>query len=69
MKCPDCDSVSLTPYADEGDGKCSECHGTGMGGVLEDLADYANPLGSQGSECWKCHGTGQCQTCGGSGIV
>jgi DnaJ-class molecular chaperone len=69
MKCPDCDSVNLTPYTDQGDGRCSECHGTGAGGVIEDLIDGLNPLSNQESECQKCHGTGQCQTCGGSGIV
>lgn len=69
MRCPDCDSVSLIPYADEGNGKCSKCNGTGTGGVIEDFIDGFNPLGSQGSECQECHGTGQCQTCGGSGTV
>jgi DnaJ-class molecular chaperone len=68
-RCPDCDSVKINPFVDEGDGNCSECHGTGEGVLLEQLVDSFNPFGRQGTECWKCHGTGQCQTCGGSGIV
>lgn len=66
-QCPDCNSVKI--FANEGDGKCSVCHGTGDGGFLDQLADATNPFRRQGTECWKCHGTGQCQTCGGNGVV
>jgi hypothetical protein len=34
-KCPDCDSVKVNPFLNEGDGKCSVCHGTGEGGLLD----------------------------------
>lgn len=68
-QCPDCNSVKVNPLLSEGDGKCSVCHGTGEGGLLDNLADVTNPFGRQGTECFKCHGTGQCQTCGGNGVV
>jgi len=69
VRCPDCDSVKITPAIDEGDGNCSECHGSGKGGLLDQLIDSFNPFDCDGTDCWKCDGTGQCQTCGGSGIV
>jgi hypothetical protein len=68
-QCPDCDSVKINPFLNEGDGKCTVCHGTGEGGLLDQFVDATNPFGRQGTECFKCHGTGQCQTCGGNGVV
>lgn len=69
QQCPDCNSVKVNPFLNEGDGKCSVCHGTGEGGMLDQLADATNPFGRQGTKCFKCHGTGQCQSCGGHGVV
>lgn len=66
---PDCDSVKIDPFLNEADGNCSVHHGTGKGRFLEQLADSTNPFGGQGTQRSKCHGTGQCQTCGGSGVV
>lgn len=68
-QCPDCDSVKISPFLNQGDGRCSVCHGTGQGGMLDQFVDATNPLGRQGTTCFKCHGTGQCQTCGGKGVV
>lgn len=69
-RCPDCDAVAVLPiYSDRGNGQCSECHGTGEGGIFEDVADSLNPLYSVKSECDKCHGSGICRTCGGSGVI
>jgi DnaJ-class molecular chaperone len=71
-KCPDCYSVKTTlslilTGEEEGDGKCSACYGTGHSQIIfDELID-----GMTGSEtdCDECHGTGQCQTCGGTGVV
>ncbi len=64
-KCPNCYSARLTLDGERGDGKCDACSGTGkeqsLGGILSDFT------GLRGSDCYKCHGTGTCQTCRGSG--
>ena len=65
-QCRDCDGVKI--FANEGDGKCSVCHGDGRGGILDQVADGLNPWDVK-TGCWKCHGTGQCQSCGGTGLV
>ena len=52
-RCPDCDSGFL-----EGDGKCAQCHGTGINTQL----DSAQP------KCPYCAGTGVCRSCGGTGL-
>jgi hypothetical protein len=71
MECPDCDSneFDLTkPGYFIGNGDCSECHGTGesqayLDQLQEDAFDVDRP------DCEVCTGTGQCQTCGGTGEV
>ena len=65
-QCPDCDSIKIFPGVEEGNGKCDVCHGEGYGSFLD---QFAASLAHDKSECWKCNGTGQCQTCGGSGVV
>jgi hypothetical protein len=64
-KCPDCygssDLIGLY-----GDGKCDECYGTG-----EDQ-NFITQIGSSvlgADPCWKCEGTGTCQTCDGDGEI
>jgi hypothetical protein len=63
-KCPDCDSTSdLLGLI--GDGKCSQCHGAReqlLSGLNKTI--FGTPL-----ECYKCSGSGACQTCGGTGEV
>lgn len=56
--CPDCDGPAIDFGYGAGDGKCSVCHGIGNLGLT-----------MLGNECYKCNGTGVCQTCGGSGEV
>jgi DnaJ-class molecular chaperone len=62
--CPDCDGPAIDLGYGAGNGKCSVCHGTGFGGIVDQIA--AGLVGKE-SECWKCGGSGDCQTCGGSG--
>ena len=62
-QCPDCDSVKIFPGVNEGDGKCSVCHGDGYG-------DFFSRIGGGGKgQCYNCGGSGDCPTCGGSGTV
>jgi len=64
--CPDCDGESL--FDDEiGDGKCSECHGTGL--ELDPLEALVEALGDEPQTCKECEGSGKCQTCKGDGYL
>ena len=65
-KCQDCNSIKIFPGTNEGDGKCSTCHGTGNGDLLDQVV---HGLLWGKSECQVCKGSGVCQTCGGTGIV
>ena len=65
-KCPDCDSVEINIFIDKGNGKCSECHGTGLGGALD---QFVSSVVNERSVCEYCNGTKQCQTCGGTGLI
>ncbi len=66
-QCPDCDSVR--PFTDlpAGNGKCSACHGSGFGDVDTAIIEFFD--GAESPACAKCYGSGQCQTCKGTGIV
>jgi len=69
-KCPGCDSIAILNSAfgfPQGDGKCSECHGTGYGDALDQMID--GMFGTEAQGCLACDGTGICQICGGSGEV
>jgi len=67
-KCPDCDGVKI--LFDEGDGKCSRCHGTGGPDIIAALADNINVFpDAEPSKCYVCAGSGVCQTCGGTGVT
>jgi len=63
-ECPDCDNILIRLPDSIGDGKCSDCHGTGI-----DAADAMINILSDEHPCNTCNGTGQCQTCGGTGEV
>jgi hypothetical protein len=52
-RCPDCDGGWF-----EGNGKCAQCHGTGINTQLD----------SDQPKCPFCDGTGLCRSCGGTGI-
>ncbi len=57
--CPDCDY--------HGDGKCSECHGSGNEtDVFEALAES---LSGQSQKCKNCGSNGKCPTCKGEGRI
>lgn len=64
-KCLNCYSSRITLHGERGDGKCDVCYGTGkeqsLGGIISDLT------GTRDNDCYKCHGTGTCRTCNGSG--
>ena len=70
-RCTDCQSIDLsTLFASKGNGRCSECDGTGHDGVAEGLVHLATFGIENGKiDCKTCSGTGQCQTCGGTGEV
>ena len=56
LKCPDCaEGIPLVG----GNGKCSQCFGSGIN----------LRLNSPDRQCEKCQGTGTCPTCQGSGVV
>jgi mono/diheme cytochrome c family protein len=38
--CPDCDGMRITVGYDEGDGVCSECHGTGKDNFPNVVENY-----------------------------
>lgn len=64
-KCPDCDGT--IGLFGNGDGKCSECRGSGENPFI--LDEMAEALGSEPKECHNCNGTGDCPTCGGTGEI
>lgn len=66
-RCPDCYSVKILLIGDEGDGLCSECYGTGHSQIIFD--QLIDGMTGEETECLECNGTGQCQTCGGTGVV
>ncbi len=65
--CPDC-SYNLS-YLFKHDGKCKNCNGTGEAGdIAESIKDLITAgLVEADYTCRVCSGTGQCQTCGGTG--
>jgi RecJ-like exonuclease len=66
-QCPDCDSIRIFSQLPQGNGKCSACHGTGVGEFLDTgILEMQN--GEQPA-CEECLGTGQCLTCTGTGVV
>jgi len=66
-KCPDCDGDSMLDPTGRGNGKCSECHGSG--GELDPLDGLAEALSNSPQTCKECGGSGDCQTCGGDGYL
>jgi len=64
--CSDCGSNAA--FFSVGDGKCSECDGSGEKHSLTD--DFASMVGClEPEDCDECDGTGECQTCDGTGEV
>ena len=54
--CPECDDWSILSG---GNGRCSQCHGTGINSRMNDPVP----------ECPGCRGTGVCVRCSGSGLA
>lgn len=65
-RCTECDRVEINIFIDKGNGKCKECHGTGLGDALD---QFISSVVHENSACYYCNGTGQCQNCGGTGEV
>lgn len=67
-KCPDCDAIRigstlLSPSeGGEGNGVCSECHGTKVQTQFTFGLTDADP-------CRNCNGSGECPTCRGEGVL
>jgi hypothetical protein len=70
-QCPDCDDVRIGLHigVTPGNGVCRHCHGGGVGGFADQLADATNPFGRGHIECAYCDGKGRCKTCRGKGVV
>ena len=67
-KCNDCDQTITNVFdPNEGNGKCSHCHGKGkVYGIRDQFAsDFMG--GEDYHTCEVCDGSGICQTCNGSG--
>lgn len=64
-KCPDCLGSAAFSH-DRGDGKCSECNGTG--GELNVFEAGVEALAGHSQRCKACRGSRICQTCHGDGV-
>jgi len=61
QRCPDCQAPEV--LSGRGNGECAACYGLAkVGTIADEIAGGKRP-------CSACHGTGQCQTCGGTGLV
>jgi DnaJ-class molecular chaperone len=54
--CPDCDVP--------GEGDCRACHGTGKIPSDKSFGEFPAEIA-----CPRCKGSGNCQTCGGLGVI
>ena len=66
-RCFDCDSIRMFCDPQEGNGKCSACHGTGFSEFLDSVE--IEFLNGGPPSCEECYGTGICPTCNGSGVL
>jgi hypothetical protein len=69
IQCPKCYGTKGFPGLEAGDGKCDQCQGTGAAGLFEGALESFNILNDERAKCFKCKGTGICQTCSGAGIL
>ena len=66
-ECPDCAGPDLgTLFGGKGNGKCHDCRGEGKIYGIEDIVSGLAGFDNFHT-CRQCSGTGQCQTCGGTG--
>lgn len=71
-RCTDCQSIDLSGwgFTSKGNGRCKDCDGTGHDKLTEAIVQFGTFGTETGKyDCKTCYGTGQCQTCGGTGIV
>lgn len=70
-RCKDCRSIDMAPLLiSKGDGRCKDCDGTGHDRTAEALVDFGTLGLVDGKiDCKTCYGTGQCQSCGGTGFI
>lgn len=71
-RCKDCQSIDLSGWGltSKGNGRCRECNGSGHDLATEALVQFFTlGLEDDKRDCNTCYGTGQCQSCGGTGIV
>lgn len=66
QRCSDCQDEAMLSFGTKGNGKCSQCGGSGQDNVFE--ATIHNLFGSKYT-CSNCKGTGVCPACKGKGIV
>lgn len=65
-ECPDCDGTDMGLFTfSKGNGLCKCCHGNGYANDLNEAISLM--LVGERIDCDCCSGTGQCQSCGGSG--
>ena len=70
--CPDCDHGKCTECKGKGSFKCELCGGSGICGVCcgdpyDYITDYGSGIGGTYVTCAGCHGTMECEYCGGTG--
>lgn len=63
IRCPDCDRPGWLLHH-PGDGNCKSCRGSGS----EPFFNLKNITGVD-TPCIECAGTGDCQTCNGTGLI
>lgn len=72
VRCRDCESVDISGwgYPSKGNGRCKDCNGTGNDhDIAAAITLVTFGLARVNEQCRRCSGTGQCQTCGGTGLV
>jgi hypothetical protein len=69
INCPECYGKKGPPGLQTGDGKCDQCYGTGSPGFVDGALESFNILRDEPAKCFKCKGSGICQTCNGTGVV
>ncbi len=66
--CPDCNHKNRPSWEGvHGDGECANCNGKGKIGQFDLMSILPGMDSVNDYTCDECSGTGQCQTCGGTG--
>lgn len=67
-QCRECNSIKVFPGLNEGDGKCSVCHGSGFWDAPI-VGWLAAGVAGESDKCFRCNGSGECPACDGTGAV